>query len=82
MRAGRRAAVGVVAKGVDMETALSVGIVAGDVPGNGGGSRFGLLLKDDGAANFGVTSENSNWSQGSNVSEDVIGSTLRHNCFG
>lgn len=59
MRAGRGAAVGVVAKGVDVDATLSVGVVAGDVPGDGGGSGLGLLLKSDGALDVGVTTENS-----------------------
>ena len=57
VRAGRGAAVGVVTKGVDVEAALSVGVVAGNVPGDGGGSRLGLLLEGDGAGDLGVTTE-------------------------
>ena len=49
MRPGRGAAVGVVTKGVNVESALGVGVAAGNVPGDAGGSRLGLLLKDDGA---------------------------------
>lgn len=61
VRAGRGAAVGVVTKGVDVEATLSIGIVASDIPGDGGGRRLGpLLLEDDSAANLGVTSKNSN----------------------
>lgn len=57
VRSGRGAAVGVVTKGVDVEAALGVGVVAGNVPADGGGSRLGLLLKGDGAGNLGVTTE-------------------------
>lgn len=60
VRAGRSAAIGVVTKGMDVETTLGVGVVAADVPGDGGGIRLGRLLEDDGAANLGVTSKNSN----------------------
>lgn len=60
VRAGRGAAVGVVTKGVDVETTLRVGIVASDIPSDGCGRRLRLLLEDDGATNLGVTSENSN----------------------
>jgi hypothetical protein len=60
VRAGRGAAVGVVAKGVDVETALGVGVVAADVPGDGGRGRLGLLLEDDGAGDLGVTTEDGN----------------------
>lgn len=59
MRAGRGAAVGVVAKGVDVEAALRVGVVARDVPGDLGGSRLGLLLEDDVTRDLGVTTEDS-----------------------
>lgn len=60
MRAGRGAAVGVVTESVNVEAALGVGVVAGNVPGDGGGSRLGLLLKDDGAVDLAVTTENGN----------------------
>lgn len=60
VRAGRGAAVGVVTKSVNVEAALSVGVVAGHVPGDGGGSRLGLLLKDDGAIDLAVTTEDGN----------------------
>lgn len=61
VRASRGAAVGVVTKGVNVEAALGVGVVASKVPGNSGGSRLGLLLKDDGAGDLGVTTEDGNW---------------------
>lgn len=61
MRAGRRAAVGVVTKGVDVEAALGVGVVAGEVIGNGGRGRLRLLLKGDGTRHLGITTEDSNW---------------------
>lgn len=60
VRAGRGAAVGVVTKGVNVEAALGVGVVAGNVPGDGGGSGLGLLLEDDGAVDLAVTTENGN----------------------
>lgn len=58
MRASGSATVGVVTEGMDMESSLSVGVVAGDVPGYGGRGRLGVLLEDDGARDFGVTAEN------------------------
>lgn len=60
VRAGRGAAVGVVTKGVDVHATLGVGIVAADVPGNGGRGRLGLLLEGDGARDLGVTPDDSN----------------------
>jgi hypothetical protein len=60
MRSSRGAAVGVVTKGVDVEATLRVGVVAGDVVGDGGRGTLRGLLEDDGAANLGVTSDNSN----------------------
>lgn len=57
MGAGRCAAVGVVTKSVDVEAALGVGVVAGEVPGNGGGVGLGGLLEGDSAGDLGVTAE-------------------------
>ena len=57
MRTGRGAAVGVVAESVDVHAALGVGIVARDVPGDGGGGLLVLLLKGNGALDVGVTPE-------------------------
>ena len=58
MRAGGSATVSVVTEGVDVESSLGVGIVTGDVPGDGGRSRLGLLLEDDGTGDLGVTTKN------------------------
>ena len=60
MRASRGAAVGVVAKGVDVHATLGVGVMAGDVPGDGGRGGLRLLLEDDGAGDLGVTADDSN----------------------
>jgi hypothetical protein len=54
------AAVGVVTELVNVESTLSVGVVAGDVPGDGGGGTFVSLLEGDGAGNLSVTTEDSN----------------------
>lgn len=62
VRAGGGAAVGVVTKGVDVEAALGVGVVASDVVGDGGGRGLGLLLEDDGTGDLGVTTEDGNCS--------------------
>lgn len=62
VRAGRGAAVGVVAKGVDVEATLGVGVIAGDVVGDGGRGTLRGLLEDDGAGDLGVSSEDSNCS--------------------
>jgi hypothetical protein len=58
------AAVGVVTELVNVETTLSVGVVAGDVPRDG--SRGGLvsLLEGDGAGDLGVSADNSNCDDG------------------
>ena len=61
VRAGRGAAVGVVAEGVDVHATLGVGIMAGDVPGDGGGRGLGVLLKDNSALDVRVTAENTDW---------------------
>lgn len=60
MRTGGGAAVGVVAEGVDVEATLGVGVVAGNVPADGGRGVLGLLLEDDGAGDLGVTTEDGN----------------------
>lgn len=59
MRTSRGAAVGVVTELVNVESTLSVGVVARDVPGDGGGSALGGLVERDGTGDLGVTPENS-----------------------
>lgn len=51
------AAVGVVTKLVDVHAALGVGIVAGDVPGDGGWAVLVGLLEGNGAGDLRVTAE-------------------------
>ncbi len=58
VRACRSAAVGVVAERVHMHAALGIGVVAGDVEGDGGGAGLGVLLEGHGALDVGVTTEN------------------------
>ena len=80
MRTGAGAAVGVVTEGVDVHAALGVGIVAGDVPGDGRGRGLGVLGEGDGALDGGVTAENCDcvsWS----VSQPV-GSPRQLRCCG
>jgi len=57
---GGGAAVGVVAEGVDVHATLGVGVVAGDIPGDGGGGRLRGLLEGDGAADLRVTTDDGN----------------------
>lgn len=57
MGPGAGAAVRVVAELVDVHAPAGGGIVASDVPGDGGGGGLGGLLEDDGASDFGVTAE-------------------------
>lgn len=61
MRTGAGASVGVVAKGMDVHTTLSVGVMTGDVPCNGGVGRLGGLLEDNGTGDLGVTTEYSDY---------------------
>jgi hypothetical protein len=82
--ASRSAAVGVVTKGVDVEAALGIGIVAGNVPGDGGRGALALLLEDDGAGHLGVTSEDADCRVNRTISYEPIvfvgvipGTTLR-----
>ena len=57
MRTGTGAAVGVVAELMDMHTTLGIGIVARDVPADGGGRRLGGLLEGHCAGDFRVSPE-------------------------
>ena len=59
VRTSRGAAVGVVTELVNVESTLGVGVVARDVPGDGGGSTLGGLVESDGTGDLGVTPENS-----------------------
>jgi len=57
MRAGTRAAVGVVTKLVNVEGTLGIGVVTGNVPADGGLGGFGALLEGDSALYGGVPTE-------------------------
>lgn len=59
--AGRSAAVGVVTKLVDVESSLSVGIVALDVVGDSDGAGLRVLLESDSTGDLGISSKNSDW---------------------
>lgn len=61
MRASRGATVGVVAKGVDVHATLGTGILAGDVPGDLGRGRLGVLLEHHGSGDLRVTSDDADW---------------------
>lgn len=54
------AAVGVVTELVDVETTLSVGVVAGDVPGDGGSGALVGLLEGNSTGDLGITTDDSN----------------------
>jgi hypothetical protein len=56
----RGAAVGVVTELVNVESTLSVGVVAGDVPGDSGGGTLVSLLEGNGTGDLSVTTEDSN----------------------
>lgn len=60
MRTGGSAAVGVVTEGMDVESALGVGVVAGDIPADGGGRRLRVLLEGNGTRDLGVSANDSN----------------------
>lgn len=61
VRAGGGAAVGVVTELVDVEGALRVGVVALDVPRDGGGRVLVGLLEGHGARDLGVSAQDSDW---------------------
>ena len=46
---------------MDVHAALSVGVVAGDVPGDGGVGVLVGLLEGNGSGDLGVTAELCNW---------------------
>ena len=48
-------AISVVAELVDVHATLGVGVMAADVPRDGGGRTLGVLLEGDGALDVGVT---------------------------
>lgn len=60
VRTGGGAAVGVVTKLVNVHASLSVGIIARNVPGNGGWGGLALLLESDGSGDLGVTTDGCN----------------------
>ena len=57
MRTSGRAAIGVIAESVNVHAALSVGVVASNVPRDGGVGRLVSLLKGDGSLDIGVSTE-------------------------
>ena len=61
MRTGGSASIGVVAKGVNVHATLSIGIVTGDVPRDGGVGTLRGLLEGDGTSDLGVSTENSDY---------------------
>jgi hypothetical protein len=63
VRAGRGATVGVVTELVDVETTLSVGVVTGDVPRDGGCGTLVGLLEGDSAGDLGIPTEDSDWTR-------------------
>lgn len=72
VRTSAGAAVRVVTKGVNVHAALGVGVVAGDVPCDGGLGALGGLLEGHGALDIGVSTENSDWR------EDMSASRVQH----
>ena len=61
MRASTSAAVGVVTELMDVHATLGVGVVACDIPGDGGGRGLGGLLKCHMASDLGVSSKDRNY---------------------
>jgi hypothetical protein len=61
VRSGRGAAVGVVTELVDVHSTLGTGVVAGDVPCDGGGGRLVGLLEGNGTGDLRVASNECNY---------------------
>jgi hypothetical protein len=60
VRTGASASIGVVTELMNVHTTLGIGVVAGDVPGNGGRGGFGGLLEGHLSGDLGVSPENGN----------------------
>ena len=58
---GGCAAVGIISELMDVEATLGIGVVASDIPCNGGWGRLGRLLEGNGSRNLGVTSDGCNY---------------------
>jgi hypothetical protein len=71
MRTCGCAAVCVVTKSVDVNATLSIGIVASDIPRDGGRGGLRLLLESNSAGNLRVTSDDSNYKEKRPVSTDL-----------
>jgi len=60
VRASAEASVGVVSKLMDMESTLGIGVVAGDIPADGGRRGLGGLLEGHLSCDLGVSSNDGN----------------------
>lgn len=60
VRACTSATIGVVTECMNVHAALSIGIVAVNLPCDGGWAGFGGLLEGDGTSDLGVTTEDGN----------------------
>ena len=65
------ATIGIVTKLVDVHAALSIGVVASDIPRDGGRGGLRLLLESNSAGNLRVTSDDSNYKEKRPVSTDL-----------
>ena len=54
------AAVGVVTELMDVHASVGIGVIAADIPADGGGGGLGGLLEGHLAGDFGVSSDDSN----------------------
>jgi hypothetical protein len=61
VRTSRCAAVGVVTKLVDVHATFSIGVIASDVPCDGGWGGLGGLLEGNGPSDLRVSSDSSNY---------------------
>lgn len=59
MRTSTGTTIGVVTECVNVHATLSIGVVASDIPGDGGGGGLIGLFEGNGSGNFGVTTEDS-----------------------
>jgi hypothetical protein len=61
VRTRRCAAVGVVPELVDMDPTFGIGVIAGNVVGDGRGGGLGVLLEPNGPGDFRISSKDGDW---------------------
>ena len=82
MRTSRCATIGVVAELVDMHPSFGIGVVAGNVVGDGRGGGLGALLEGDCPRDFRVSSKDGDWGIEESVSKKALFDSLLYHGIG